>query len=150
MSKTLTGSLVVCAAGAVAFVGALIVDPAPDRPAPAAAPAAPAQAPVTSAPAGGYGGGDTGGGAAPAAPAAPAQVQIADFTIASVAVAPGAQIQVINSDVAPHTFTANGGTFDSGTLDPGASATLTAPAAPGTYNVFCTIHPSMTATLTVG
>jgi plastocyanin len=146
MTKTITGSLIACAAGAAVFVGALVVDPAPDTP--AAAPAA--TPPATAAPAaGGYGGGDTGGAEAPAA-AAPAQVQIADFTIASVAVAPGASIQVTNLDGVPHTFTANDGAFDSGTLGGGAAGTLVAPTAPGSYGVFCAIHPSMTATLTVG
>lgn len=145
MTKTITGSLLACAAGAAVFVGALVVDPAPDTPAAAPAVASPTTAPA----AGGYGGGDTAGADAPAA-AAPAQVQIADFTIASVAVAPGATIQVNNLDGVPHTFTANDGAFDSGTLGGGAAGTLVAPTAPGSYAVFCAIHPSMTATLTVG
>jgi plastocyanin len=42
----------------------------------------------------------------------------------------------------------SGGSFDSGTLAQGASFTFKA-TKPGTIAYFCSIHPSMTGTITV-
>ncbi|MEM9133961.1 MAG: cupredoxin domain-containing protein [Actinomycetota bacterium] len=89
-------------------------------------------------------------GAAPApAPAAPAAVTIADFAFATPAsVASGQPIVVTNNDSAPHTLTFVDGSLDTGTIDGGGQAQITAPA-PGTYAFFCEIHPSMTGELVV-
>ncbi|MDI2130109.1 cupredoxin domain-containing protein [Yinghuangia seranimata] len=72
------------------------------------------------------------------------------FTPAAFSVAPGATVTVVNMDPVPHTLTANNKAFDTGTIAAGATATFTAPTAPGTYPYLCTIHTYMTGTLTVG
>ena len=49
------------------------------------------------------------------------------------------------------TLTAAGGnTFDTGPVNPGKTATFTAPATAGTYRYVCSIHASMHGTLTAG
>lgn len=73
---------------------------------------------------------------------------IADFAFGDVpTIAPGDELTVENTDDAPHTVTADDGSFDLD-VDGGGTATLTVDAA-GEYALACTIHPSMTATLTV-
>jgi plastocyanin len=64
-------------------------------------------------------------------------------------VRPGALVTVRNEDMAPHTLTAVDGSFDTGIIPPGGSATFRAPRALGAYPVTCTLHPRMSATLTV-
>jgi plastocyanin len=50
---------------------------------------------------------------------------------------------VTNSDSTAHTATADDGhTFDTGTIDPGASKTISA-TKPRTYPYHCSIHPFM-------
>lgn len=86
--------------------------------------------------------------------------QTANLTIQNVAqgfapnpleVAPGTVVTVKNADpVAPHTVTSDDGTsFDTGNLAAGATGTFTAPTTPGDYAYKCSIHPTMTGTLTV-
>ncbi len=53
-----------------------------------------------------------------------------------------------NSGVAPHTATAEDGSFDSGTLASGATFEHTF-SDPGTYAYLCQIHPDMTGTIEV-
>jgi plastocyanin len=60
----------------------------------------------------------------------------------------GDVVTVTNRDGAGHTWTADDGTFDSGTLRGGESFQFTFEAA-GTYAFFCAIHPGMTGTITV-
>ncbi|KJS58088.1 hypothetical protein VM95_35615 [Streptomyces rubellomurinus] len=62
---------------------------------------------------------------------------------------PGDTITVVNDDTTAHTLTASDKSFDTGTIAPGKSATLTAPAKPGSYPYICTIHQFMHGTLTV-
>jgi plastocyanin len=57
-------------------------------------------------------------------------------------VAAGGKVRVTNKGKAPHTFTLDDVALDSGTIDPGSSADLTAPDAPGSYSYRCTIHPA--------
>lgn len=77
-----------------------------------------------------------------------AVLSIADFDFGDVPpVAAGSELTVENTDGAPHTVTADDGTFDL-SVGGGESATLTVDE-PGDYAFACTIHPSMTATLTV-
>lgn len=59
----------------------------------------------------------------------------------------GAKVTWTNFDSAPHTATAKG-SWDTGILNEDDSATVTF-GTPGQYEYFCTIHPSMKATLTV-
>ena len=53
-----------------------------------------------------------------------------------------------NNDSVAHTATANDGTWDSGSIAPGASFSRTFPAA-GSFPYKCTIHPGMVGTVTV-
>jgi glucose dehydrogenase len=57
-----------------------------------------------------------------------------------------------NKDSVPHTATADDNSFDTGTIEPGASgsATIKAAAGSGSISYHCTIHPWMKATLTLG
>ena len=71
------------------------------------------------------------------------------FGPATMTVAPGTKITVVNQDKAPHTITAVNKSFDTGTILGGHSGVLTAPSTPGTYPYICTMHPSMTGTLIV-
>jgi plastocyanin len=106
-------------------------------------------------PAAGCGG--SGDGATASAPSGgassgtPSSISIRDFKFspATISVRSGARVAVTNSDSAPHTVTADDGhSFDSGTVQPGASASIQAPG-PGTYSYHCTIHPFMTGALVV-
>ncbi len=81
-------------------------------------------------------------------------VTIKDFKFdpATITVAPGTAITVTNQDSAGHTLTAlapNAGAFDTGLLEQGKSATITAPTTPGSYPFHCDVHPTMTGTLVV-
>jgi len=53
-----------------------------------------------------------------------------------------------NNDSAPHTVTANDGSFDSGNMAPSATFTFTF-TTPGTYHYHCIYHPWMVATVIV-
>ncbi len=53
-----------------------------------------------------------------------------------------------NNDAVAHTVTANGGSFNSGTLEPGSSFTQTF-TTPGTFAYHCMFHPFMTGTVIV-
>ncbi|GAA2740622.1 hypothetical protein GCM10010440_08440 [Kitasatospora cinereorecta] len=79
-------------------------------------------------------------------------VIIKDFAFhpSTFTVAPGAKVTVTNQDSTAHTLTSTtSGAFDTGTLAPGQSTSITAPAKSGPYPFKCTIHPNMTGTLTV-
>src|SRR5215218_11369374 len=88
------------------------------------------------------------------APAASAQddmtVSIQDFFFSpdQMTVAPGTTVTWVNDGQQPHTSTADDGTWDSGTLQPGDDYSFTFDK-PGTYTYHCSIHPDMTATITV-
>ena len=71
-----------------------------------------------------------------------------DYFPQDLTVRAGTQVTWVNSDTVPHTATDEAEGWDTGTLNEGQSATLTFDT-PGTYEYFCTIHPSMKATLTV-
>ena len=78
------------------------------------------------------------------------RITIQDFAFApgDLSVAAGTTITITNNDTTAHTVTADDGSFDTGPIEPGASATLTLDTA-GTFAYHCTFHPNMTATLTV-
>lgn len=92
-----------------------------------------------------------GGSSSNAAPTAPDTIVIKNFAFepASLTVAPGTKITVINEDQAPHTVTANDKAFDTGTIAGGKRGQVTAPNKPGNYPYICTIHQYMTGTLIV-
>jgi plastocyanin len=86
----------------------------------------------------------------PPPPPPPAEVTISGFAFGgALTVAPGATVTVTNNDPVMHTLTAVDGSFTTSTIDPGTSATFTAPTAPGAYAITCNFHPSMSGTLTV-
>lgn len=77
-------------------------------------------------------------------------VTIRDFTFAPVEleVAQGTEVTWTNEDPAPHTVTAQDGSFDSGTLEPGQTFSVSVQGnGPVTYR--CEIHPGMLGAITV-
>jgi plastocyanin len=71
------------------------------------------------------------------------------FAPASVTVSRNTRISVTNHDSTAHTATSDDGqSFDTGNIDPNASATVTLAKA-GTYKYHCSIHPFMHGTLVV-
>jgi plastocyanin len=77
-------------------------------------------------------------------------VSIQDFFFEpdQLTVAPGTTVTWVNDGQTPHTSTADDGTWDSGTLQPGESFSFTFDE-PGTYSYLCEIHPEMTGTVDV-
>lgn len=82
--------------------------------------------------------------------AADHQVEIENFTFgpSTMTVAVGDTVTWTNIDSAPHTVTAEDGSFDSGNLDEGQTFSFTFAAA-GTYAYICDFHSDMTATVVV-
>jgi plastocyanin len=89
------------------------------------------------------------GGSAPTHAANQIVIKNFMFSPMALTVTPGAKITVSNEDTATHTITATDKSFDSGDIAPGKTATITAPAKPGTYRYLCDIHQYMTGVLTV-
>ena len=77
-------------------------------------------------------------------------VSIEDFYFepANAAIQPGDTIIWINEGNHPHTVTADNGSFDSGTLQPGQSFSWTFQN-PRTVTYHCSIHPFMTGSVSV-
>ena len=68
----------------------------------------------------------------------------------SLTVKPGQNVTVTNEDPVQHTLTSTtAGLFGTGTIEPGATATFTAPAEPGSYPFGCRFHLAMKGTLVV-
>jgi len=91
--------------------------------------------------------------AAPAAPVAGNAVTIKNFAFApaAITVKVGTKVTWINQDTDAHTVTSqqgSGGPLASAALSTGQSYSYTF-TKPGTYAYLCTIHPFMTATVTV-
>ena len=77
-------------------------------------------------------------------------ITVAGFAFGQpLTVAPGATVEVVNSDAAPHNVTAADGSFETPDLAQDEKATFTAPTEPGTYEFTCTLHPEMTGSLVV-
>lgn len=87
--------------------------------------------------------GDAAGGSTGAVP-----YEITGISFTDVTASPGGVIDIANSSGAPHTFTADDGSFDA-QVAAGETATVTAPTAAGEYAFHCEVHSSMQATLTV-
>jgi plastocyanin len=79
-----------------------------------------------------------------------AKVDIAEFTYQPdpVTIEEGGKVIWINRDSAPHTATADDGSFDTGTLEEGKLKSETFKE-PGTYTYSCQIHPGMHGTVEV-
>jgi plastocyanin len=82
--------------------------------------------------------------------AADESVGIADFAFApdAVTVDVGDTVTWTNQDGVPHTATADGGAFDTGSLGQGQSGEATFDT-PGTFTYHCAVHPTMTGTVVV-
>jgi plastocyanin len=81
------------------------------------------------------------------APADASTLTISDFTFSSPTVTAGVAFTLTNDDGFGHTVTSRDDLFSVG-VDGGASESLTIEQ-PGTYEIFCRIHPSMEGTITV-
>jgi amicyanin len=95
------------------------------------------------------------GGSGPATPAAPVAgdtvtIQNFAFSPQALKVKVGTTVTWTNRDTDAHTVTSqnNSGPLGSAALATGQSYSYTF-TKPGTYNYLCTIHPFMTATVTV-
>jgi plastocyanin len=89
--------------------------------------------------------------AAPSGEAAKAEkVEIVEFAYQPdpVVVQVGGKVTWQNEDAAPHTATADDGSFDTGTIDQGKLGSVTFKEA-GTFPYFCEIHPTMHGTVEV-
>ncbi len=80
----------------------------------------------------------------------PAQVSISDYSFhpATITVAPGTRVTFSNHDQTAHTATSTQTAFDTGTISPGKSATVTL-RKPGTYTYICQFHAFMHGTVVV-
>lgn len=78
------------------------------------------------------------------------KVDIVEFTYQPdpVVVAVGGKVTWQNQDTAPHTATADDGSFDTGTIEKGKIGSETFKEA-GTFTYFCEIHPTMHGTVEV-
>ena len=79
-----------------------------------------------------------------------AKVEIEDFAYYPdpVTIEVGGKVTWQNEDSAPHTATAEEGSFDTGTLEEGKLKSETFKE-PGTYTYICSIHPQMHGTVEV-
>jgi plastocyanin len=79
-----------------------------------------------------------------------ANVAIQDFAFEpqTVEITAGTTVTWTNDDQAPHTATGLDGAFDTGTIEPGQSATHTFDTA-GSFDYQCAFHPDMTGTVIV-
>ena len=75
------------------------------------------------------------------------EIQAFSFSPQRTVVSPGDTIVWINRDIVPHTVTANGGTWESQTLEEGQSLKVVVEDS-GVYSYFCEFHPHMTGVLT--
>lgn len=95
--------------------------------------------------------GETESEPAPSGEAAKSEkVDIVEFTYQPdpVVVQAGGKVIWQNQDTAPHTATADDGSFDTGTIEKGKIGSATFKEA-GTFTYFCEIHPTMHGTVEV-
>lgn len=78
----------------------------------------------------------------------PIQIRGFTFTPGNLQVPVGATVTWTNYDSAPHSATADDGTWDTGTLKKDQRASVTFDT-PGDYSYYCTVHPNMKARLQV-
>jgi plastocyanin len=78
------------------------------------------------------------------------KVEIVEFAYQPdpVVVQVGGKVTWQNQDTAPHTATADDGSFDTGTIEKGKIGSETFKE-PGTFTYFCEIHPTMHGTVEV-
>lgn len=73
---------------------------------------------------------------------------IENFQLPDLTIAVGDTIRWTNADSAPHTSTGRNSEWDSGTMPQGSAFSETFNTA-GSFEYYCTIHPSMVGTITV-
>jgi plastocyanin len=78
-----------------------------------------------------------------------AAITIKDLTFTTEPVSAGATVTVQNDDNVAHTVTSDTDGEFNVSIDPGDTATFTAPDAAGSYKFHCNIHANMKAALTV-
>jgi plastocyanin len=93
--------------------------------------------------------GATGAGATGAAARPTIEIKNFEYSPRTLTVAPGATVQVVNQDSVTHTLTSATDAFDTGNVQPGATAQFQAPRRPGRYPYQCSIHPFMMGILVV-
>jgi plastocyanin len=95
------------------------------------------------------GGADTSGAqATQGATQQPVQIRDFTFTPGNLQVPVGATITWTNYDSAPHSATADDGTWDTGILNEDQHASVTFNT-PGDYSYYCAVHPNMKARIQV-
>ena len=84
--------------------------------------------------------------APPEVETAPGSAEVATidfgFDEADTVVAPGGKVTWSNEGAKPHTATFDDVELDTGEIEPGSTASLTAPTRPGSYSYFCSVHPT--------
>jgi plastocyanin len=70
------------------------------------------------------------------------------FSPSPLSVAVGTTVTWVNNDITTHDSRADNGSFNTGLISPGASASVTFSTA-GSFVYHCTIHPGMVGTVTV-
>jgi plastocyanin len=75
-------------------------------------------------------------------------IKVFQYQPAEVTVNAGETVKWENQDIVPHTVTADDGSFQSGTIDPGKSWSYT-PKTAGRFTYTCTPHPNMHGVLVV-
>jgi plastocyanin len=90
----------------------------------------------------------TAGGTGPTAGGAQISLENIKVNPTSITVKVGEAVTFVNNDSVDHQMVGDNGEFDSGKMAPGATYTYT-PAKAGTIAYHCSIHPSMTGTITV-
>lgn len=75
-------------------------------------------------------------------------IQNFSFSPSTITIHPGDSITWTNMDSAPHSATADDGSFDTGVLQKGQSKTLKF-SSMGTFTYHCSVHPSMKAKVVV-
>jgi|SRR5690348_4311621 len=90
----------------------------------------------------------TGGGGGGGGTGSDVSIKNFAFTSNNISVTKGTTVKWTNNDGVTHTVTADDGSFDSGSLTNGASFSHTFSTA-GTYTYHCSIHTTMTGTVTV-
>jgi plastocyanin len=77
-----------------------------------------------------------------------ATIQNFAFSANPITIAPGSTVTWTNRDGAPHTVTADDGSWGSGTLRQGGTYSHVF-TSPGSYTYYCAVHPSMRGTVVV-
>jgi len=75
-------------------------------------------------------------------------IQNFTFNPPMLTISAGDAVEFVNEDSAPHTATANNGSFNTDNLTKGQSKTVVF-SDPGTFEYFCAIHPNMKGTVVV-